>query len=166
MARKTAEVLITDEGRDKGKVFVLTEMPAAQTEKWAMRALLALTKAGVEIPENIQGAGIAGIAVLGLKALGGMDFYDAEPLLDEMLQCVTIRPDPKNIAFTRALLDDDIEEIKTRLQLRAEVCTLHVGFSLTGSQSTSTSAMPVPDLKNTKTSQGLSGRSFRPGKQR
>ena len=129
MARKIATITIDAEGRDFGKVFKLTEMPASQGEKWAAKAFFALAKSGVEIPEDIANAGLAGIAVLGLKAIGGMSFIDAEPLLDEMFECVTYVPDPARPQVIRALIEDDIEEIATRLTLRKELFSLHVNFS-------------------------------------
>jgi hypothetical protein len=131
MARQTKTVNITAKGRDKGKAFLLTEMPAAKAEKWAARAFLALAKAGVDIPENIASAGLAGIASVGLKALGGMDFPDAELLLDEMWTCIQIIPDPSRPEVVRALIEDDIEEVTTRLLLRKEVFTLHTSFFTT-----------------------------------
>ena len=50
MARSISNYTVQDEGRDNGKVFVLTEMPASRAESWAMRALLALMANGVEVP--------------------------------------------------------------------------------------------------------------------
>jgi len=46
MARKTATVTISAEGRDKGKTFFLTEMSAERSEEWGERALLALVRGG------------------------------------------------------------------------------------------------------------------------
>lgn len=126
--RKTAVVQITDAGRDSGKVFILKEMPASKTEKWAARAVLALARSGVDIPEDIAASGIAGIARLGVKALAGMTFPDAESLMDEMFECVSISPDPNHPEVVRAIIEDDIEEVTTRVRLRAEVFNLHASF--------------------------------------
>ena len=62
MARNTKSLTISAEGRDKGKTFLLTEMSAVRAEKWAARAVLALLKSGVELPEDAAQAGLAGIA--------------------------------------------------------------------------------------------------------
>lgn len=136
MARKTKHFVIPAglEGfeRDDGKVFFLTEMPAVQAEKWAIRAFLALAKAGVDIPENIENLGFAGMAMVGLASLGGVDFAEAEPLLDELLACVEFVPDPvKTPDFRRRdfLTAGDIEEVATFLLLRREVFELHSNFS-------------------------------------
>ena len=64
MARKTATVLIEDAGRDQGKTFLIREMSAHRAERWATRALMALAKAGVQVPDDLAGAGLAGIAAM------------------------------------------------------------------------------------------------------
>lgn len=140
--RKTKRVVIEADNRDKGKIFVLTEMPASQAEKWAVRALLALTHAGAEIPEDIEGSGMAGIAMMGLHALTSLRFADAEPLLDEMFDCVRFCPDGSHPEIVRPLIEDDIEEVGTRLRLRKDVLELHVDFSLPGVQSKPPSETP------------------------
>lgn len=157
MARKTATVVIGDEGRDKGKVFILTELPASRAEKWAMRAILALQKSGAELPDDISQAGMAGVAVVGLQALGNLNFYDAETLLDEMFECISYQPDPKIPGVVRPLIEDDIEEVKTRIRLRAEVFQLHVNFSIAGLGLKSTPETTEPDSKNIPTSPVRSG---------
>ena len=106
MARKTATVTISEDGRDSGKTFFLREMPATQAEKWAIKALIALSKSGVDVPEDIAESGMAGIALIGLKALSGINFSDAEPLLDEMFQCIQLIPDPNRPQVMRGLIDD------------------------------------------------------------
>jgi len=136
--RKTTIVTIEAENRDKGKTFLLTEMPAAQAEKWAARAFLAMVKSGVEIPDDVADMGMAGLATLGIKALGGISWELAEPLLDEMFECVQIQPDPaRNPKFARPLAEDDTEEVMTRFTLRRAVLELHVDFSLAAKLSTS-----------------------------
>jgi hypothetical protein len=130
MARKELTVVIDAEGRDRGRTFFITEMPAAQGESWAIRVFLAMGRAGIDVPEDIAQAGLAGIARMGFKAIFGMSYEDAEPLLAEMMSCVQIIPDPKVPNVRRSLVDDDIEEVKTRLFLRLKVFELHTGFSM------------------------------------
>jgi hypothetical protein len=131
--RKSATVTISAEGRDKGKVFVLTELSAEESEEWAGRALFALMNAGVEVPDDIVSAGLAGMAALGLKALTKLSFEAAKPLFDKMMECVKIKT---SASVERALIEDDIEEVQTRFQLRKEVLTLHMGFSMAAVRST------------------------------
>ncbi|MGF6604574.1 hypothetical protein P3T23_009330 [Paraburkholderia sp. GAS448] len=126
--RKQIIYTVSAEGRDHGKVFQLTEMPADQAEKWAIRVLLALGRAGIDLPPGIEREGMAAMARVGLEALMRIDFHDAEPLLDEMMGCVRFQPNPADPKVVRALIADDIEEVATRVLLRREVFRLHTGF--------------------------------------
>jgi hypothetical protein len=157
MARRTSTLTITSEGRDTGKTFLITEMPASQAERWAERLLFALGRSGADIPADVLGSGFAGVAAIGLRAFAGLPWDLAEPLLQEMFTCVAIRPDPARPQVTRALVESDIEEVLTRLQIRDEVINLHVGFSpaaylsklaaalkTTDEPTTSMSTSPVP----------------------
>jgi len=130
MARKTDIYRVEDKGRDLGKAFLLTEMSAADAEDWAMRALFALMKGDVEIPEDFALLGMAGLAEMGLKAISALDWTVAKPLFEEMFQCVQIipEPNPTKMHVVRPLVPDDIEEIATRLKLRLEVFKLHTDF--------------------------------------
>jgi hypothetical protein len=127
--RKKQTLTITDEGRDKGKVFVLTEMPADQAERWAIRALLALMNAGIELPDGAADAGMAGIAAAGYKALGNLKFEVLEPLLDDMWGCVQYQHKPNQpLQSLMAGESSQIEEVSTRLQLRMAAFKLHTNF--------------------------------------
>lgn len=153
--RKTTTVTITEEGRDRGKSFLLTEMPASRAEKWALRALLLAAQSGADVPEAVRGAGMAGLAVLGIQSvIGGVRFADAEPLLDEMMGCVQSVPDARRPDVVRVLIEDDIEEVATRVRLRAEVFALHVNFSIGELLQNSAPKTPSQDSPSTGTSPG------------
>jgi hypothetical protein len=128
MARKTISYKIEDEGRDKGKLFFITEMSSEQAEDWAFRVLLALMAGNVELPEGFETLGMSGLAQLGLKALTGLKYDIAKPLLAEMFTCLQIIPDPSKTMVVRALVPDDIEEVSTRFRLRMEIFNLHTDF--------------------------------------
>jgi len=144
MARRTREVLIdkdVPDNRDAGKLYVLTEMPATQAEKWAAKAFLGMAKGGIQIPDDLASSGMAGIAALTIGAFANLRFADAEPLMDEMFaSCVAYVPDPSNRSIYRGakvadlgnpigrMLEDDIEEVATRVKLRREVFDLHTLF--------------------------------------
>lgn len=138
MARKTLVVTIPPaeegtENRDSGKAFLLTEMPASEGERWGIRALLALARAGIEIPPELDNSGMAGVHQMGGLRLGGaLHAEDVEPLMDDMMGCVQRIPDASKPDIVRALVEDDIEEVSTRLRLRGEVMQLHLGFSIAG----------------------------------
>lgn len=140
MARKTERLTISQENRDKGKTFIITEMSADKAERWAIRAITALMNDSVSVPPGALNAGMAAIAAIGLNALSNLDFEVAEPLLAEMMSCVKI--DMGN-GIIRELLEGDcgdIEEVVTRLLLRKAVLELHLGFSLPAIPRTSESA--------------------------
>jgi hypothetical protein len=126
--RKTSTYTETADNRDKGKIFKLEEMSADQAEAWALKAFFAIMNAGIDVPDNLADLGFAGIATAGLNALGKVDYETARPLLDEMMTCVQIIPDPAKPNVARALFPGDIEEVATKLKLRKAVFDLHVAF--------------------------------------
>lgn len=151
MARKTLTVTISKRNRDKGKVFVLTEMSAWSGYDWASRVFFALMNAGVDIPDDIMQAGIAGVAALTgtdlakfiFSMLSKVPHYTAKPILDDLMACVQIQPDPHDSRVVRPPeLQGDIEEISTILTLQKEVFNLHFSFFGNGDQSTSDSVNP------------------------
>lgn len=135
MARQVINYTVEQDGRDKGKCFVITEMSAAQAERWAMRALLALMRTNPELPEGSELTGMAGLAQHGLRALSGIRWEDAEPLMDEMMGCVRIMPDVSRPSVVRPLIEEDIEEVATRIELRRQVWKLHTDFFISAAQS-------------------------------
>lgn len=130
MSRKNAIITVLAEGRDKGKVYHLTEMPATAGERWATRALILMVNAGVKLPDGVGNAGMAGVAIAGFDQLQRINSEEVLNLLDELMTCVKIEPAPKeNPGFIRDLVENDIEEVATRLYLKSEVFFLHTGFS-------------------------------------
>jgi len=128
--RKTIDVTVEAEGRDKGKVFRITEMDAWRAEEWAWRASSVLARSGAEVPPaNLLGH-FAVVAAYGLQALLSASFDEARPLLDEMTACVAIVPDPARPDYARADFQEDVEEWPTLLWLRDKVLELHTGFSV------------------------------------
>lgn len=123
--------------RDAGKNFRITEMPAAQAEKWAMRALLALNQSKASIPMEMRGIGMEGLFLLGINVFlqGDIKPEVLEPLMDEMFGCVKMVRDMRSTdkltgePVATEVGADDIEEVRTRLWLRSEVLRVHVNFS-------------------------------------
>lgn len=158
MARRIVKVQISDDNRDKGRTYVLREMSSDAGEWWAIRSLIVMGNAGVSLPNGIQESGMHGLAymehtkglasalfAIGLKMLPGVDAHALKPLLDEMMACVKYKP-PGNLP-EQDLHEGDmcqIEEITTRLKLRAELLELHLGFSLAGAASTTDTTPSAP----------------------
>jgi hypothetical protein len=135
MARKET-TFVADTGRDKDKKFLITEMSASQAENWAFRVILAIGNAGIEIPDGLAMQGMAGLMAVGYMNLLKIPFDSAKPLLDEMMTCVQFITSAN---IRRQLIEEDIEEVVTRLQLRKAIWELHMDFFLKESQSTSES---------------------------
>lgn len=160
MGRKSADITITADGRDLGKTFRVTEMSAVDGEEWAAYALNAMARAGTPLPDEVQQAGMAAVGALVFSRMGGegeavseegqaaraaaiggvvvrllagVAWFDLKHLMDQMMGCVQIVPPsgtPRPLLTGRTDTDDDIQEVATRLQLRGEVLSLHLGFSL------------------------------------
>ena len=128
--RKTIDVTVEAEGRDKGKVFRITEMDAWRAEEWAWRAASVLSRSGVEVPPVDLLGHMAIVAAYGLQAILSASFEEAKPILAEMLECVQIVPDPTRPTYARPDFMGDIEEARTLLWLRDKVLELHTGFSV------------------------------------
>ena len=152
------------DSRDAGKYFRIKELPAVEAERWAWRLALAVKGTTAQVPVEFVNMGIVGVAIRGINAFlaADVEWHKLQPLLDEMLVCVTRVPD-----FTRApeasaplIMNggdtDDIEDIETIAWLRAEVLSLHTGFSVNDAILNLVSAisgmMPVPNSSNTETS--------------
>lgn len=142
--RESAVVRVPDfpgtRNRDKGKIFKLTEWPAATAEHWGIRAMLALGSTNdARLPLNLSGIGMEGIAIIGLnaffsatRAMGDGEIKGVVlPLLDELLDCVEIIRDARHPDVASKIVPElDVEEIATRMWLRGEVLSLHLNFSV------------------------------------
>lgn len=158
---KTSEVEITAENRDKGRKYLLTEMPALKAERWARHAIAAMSRHDLDAREEIARLGMMGFVLVGMQALAGGDIEDVDALMDQMLpQIQIIEP-----AVTRPLTPDggDIWEVSTLFRLRKELIELHVGFPLAEFASIlAASARSQQDSSNTQTSQTSSEISSAP----
>ena len=136
MARRTGTVFIDRDGRDKGGVFVITEMPVVQATEWFIRAMQLLARSGADVPPNIFQMGVQGFLVLGLgtviSGLGKAPWHETKPLLDELVACITsYTPPGSQTALSRwDLIKTQIEEPSTLMQMYEEVLSLHLGFSI------------------------------------
>jgi len=140
MARKVVTYKVESDDRDEGKVFVITEMPATQGQRWALRAFLALARNGVEVPDNVKQLGMAGMVKMGFEAIGRLPFEEADSLMNILMGCVQCMPDASRPNVVRALVESDIDEIATRFKLCAEAFKVHVDFSKVGGSLTQDSA--------------------------
>lgn len=133
MARRTKVVTIdAEKGRDHGKTFLVTEMPADAAEWWAIRALQGILGANPDFDIDIFSAPLAKIAGFAFVGLARIPAEQLKPLMDEMKGCVSVLlPDGKT---TRALLPNDVEDFITWVELRKEVFEVLTGFSVGGGE--------------------------------
>lgn len=134
-------------GRDGGKIFRITEMPAARAEKWAWRLFVAVKGTTAEVPPEVERLGMVGVLIRGLNSMlaADVDFARIEPLLDEMFECVQIVRDPRHPDVVTPLVsDDDVEDVMTRGWLRGEIIRVHTGFSVADALSTLVTAIKAP----------------------
>lgn len=157
--RREKIFVVTDDGRDHGKTFFLTEMSAVKCEEWAERALGIMIRGGVDMPDLVTASGMSGVVSIGFMALFSAPFTEIKPLLDQLMDCVEYFPDSHAAFKRKPLLDDEIEEAATLVRLRLEVFELCAGFSVAAAFSTLRAKMMAAqdtDLNNTLTSDNAS----------
>lgn len=147
MARKTCNLVIDEEGRDKGKIFVLTELPALDIERWTVRFVLALGKNGISLPDVQADSGFAGIAGILWVLIAQIAPAEAESLMATMLEGLKINEGK----IVRDVMSDDIEEPETLLKIRMAWVDLHAGFFAKGGRliwDRLTSSIPAASSKS------------------
>lgn len=123
---KSKTITIDQEGRDKGRSYILTEMPALKAEKWARHAIAAMSREDLDARGEIQQLGMLGFVLVGMQALAGGKIDQVDALMDDMLPQIKIVEE----AVTRPLGGDgDIWELSTLYRLRKELIELHMGFT-------------------------------------
>lgn len=131
MARKEKEITI-EEGRDAGKTFKITEMGAVQANKWIIRALGVFGKSGTDF-NYIRSMDMESL----LQEFVKTNYAETEPLLDELLSCVSFVKDGVSVAMKGNMIDSVIEDWGTIFRLQLESLMLNIGFLEQGGESTS-----------------------------
>lgn len=133
MARRTKVVTIDSEkSRDHGKTFLITEMSADAAEWWAIRVAQGIVGSNPDADFDIFSGSLPRLANFAFVGLAKIPADQLKPLMDEMKACVSVLlPDGKT---SRALLQGDVEDIMTWLELRKEVFEILTGFSVGGGE--------------------------------
>jgi hypothetical protein len=133
MARRTKVVTIDSEkSRDHGKTFLITEMSADAAEWWAIRVTQGIVGSNPDADFDIFSGSLPRLANFAFVGLAKIPADQLKPLMDEMKSCVSVLlPDGKT---SRALLQGDVEDIMTWLELRKEVFEILTGFSVGGGE--------------------------------
>ncbi len=141
MARLVSTYTESAAGRDHGKKFVVTEMDPRSGHRWASRLLFAILNSGGDVSPEILNAGLAGVARMGIAAALKIPHEVAEPLMEELLDCVQVLPE-NNVP--RLVMNGDIEEVLTLFRLQVAAWNLHIEPFMRGVKSISESAT-APD---------------------
>jgi len=133
VARREEFYTVSDNNRDFNKTFVITEMSAFDAESFAIKLGLLLLSNNPELPSDLtqkiqnNDLSMQDIAHYGFRLLQGLNYDAIKPVLDDLMMCVQIIVDKKS-GIRRALVNEDIEEVKTIMTLRKMVIGLHVNF--------------------------------------
>ena len=137
---RVKEITIEQPGRDRGKTFVLEEMPPVEGELWAMVALSNLERARGEKPaEDVPAEPARSLAAENAKQRPVTPTIMRalqDPQLEGMWAYVKFRP-KNDDAPLQKLLPHHIEEWRTRGLLRVAYLNFLTDFFTDGDPSTS-----------------------------
>lgn len=119
-------------GRDAGKTFHCVEIDPLTLSGFVLRLVSALRVESYEaLLADLMGAkdkDAAGVPVDAImKLLQGADPRAVHALISELLDYVLITPDPKHPGVKRALLENEIREIRTLGDVLMGVAKLNFG---------------------------------------
>lgn len=130
-----------EEGADKGKIFIIRRMSAFEGDRWAMRTIRALIRAGMKIPDNAAQIGAAGLAGIAINIFGNLSEEDCEEAFQGLMKCVQI----KRAEGIRPsdMLESDLEDAGTLPKLRSEVLSFNLDFFKAATSQFSQLATPL-----------------------
>ena len=163
--RKKITVQIEDVERTL--TFSVEQMSAWKLEKWMYRAFILLAKAGgnkidgfsiadatdaiKKVQRSTRGGDVMEKVV---QIIGGLDFDEAEPLLDSLFDCVRLVPEGGSgieLKLDRPVIEGNIESPLTLMKLRMEVIKLNFGFFHKEQKPQQADAQMITFKKRTKT---------------
>lgn len=122
------------EGRDEGKVFKITEMPALKADEWAHKLLEQASRSGVDLKNvdvlSLDTKSMAGMIEIGAAVftiLGRIDYQTSREMKFDLLNtCVRIVPtDGKP---RECLWGDEIKDFQNFTLLAAQAIGIHIDF--------------------------------------
>ncbi|EOW7155788.1 TPA: hypothetical protein ACPZQZ_002176 [Yersinia enterocolitica] len=129
MSRKQITYTVEDEGRDKGKEFIITEMSAWDAEELSEEIYRAMGHGEFNsLPADVVSMGVAGLATVGVSVLAAAPASVSRPISDRILSTVKIVITNEGKDITRSLKPIDFEEISTIRTLKDKVFELNFGF--------------------------------------
>lgn len=129
---KNKTVTIELDNADKGKKFLITEMPLLKADKWAWSLGHGLFQGGINDDLDVNNlnfnttGGILEVAKLGMSILKGLPRDLMFELMDELTEsCVQYVAENGQ---ARPLVDGDITNVVTLNLLRKEALAIHIDF--------------------------------------
>lgn len=139
------EITVTLQDGERNLTFRIRQMSAWKLERWIFRAVIQIARASGESVSDLsiedaqtalkklaKGRDADSGAQKIVNIIGGLDYEEAEPLLDELLGCCKLIPDPSNplmtMDMTEQTAEGQIESPLTLIRLRVEAAKLNLSF--------------------------------------
>lgn len=130
MSRKEIPFIVTDEGRDKGKEFIITEMSAWDADELAQDIFRAMGDSNYTgIPADVIAMGCAGLATVGLSVLSATAPDVSRTLRERLMSTVQIVITHEGKSQMRKVNGSiDFEEVQTIRQVMDQVFKVNFDF--------------------------------------
>ncbi|CAH3641861.1 TPA: hypothetical protein ACNVTV_005047 [Citrobacter freundii] len=130
MARKEIPFIVEEEGRDKGKEFLITEMSAWDADSLAQDIFRAMGDSNYSsIPADVIAMGCAGLATVGLSVISASSPEVARQLRDRLMSTVDIIITSEGQRQQRKVNGSlDFEEVSTIRSLLDKVFQVNFDF--------------------------------------
>lgn len=130
MARKEIPFIVEEEGRDKGKEFLITEMSAWDADSLAQDIFRSMGDSNYNsIPADVIAMGCAGLATVGLSVISASSPDVARQLRDRLISTVDIIITSEGMRQQRKVNGSlDFEEVSTIRTLLDKVFQVNFDF--------------------------------------
>lgn len=130
MSRKEIPFIVTEEGRDKGKEFIITEMSAWDADELAQDIFRAMGDSNYTgIPADVIAMGCAGLATVGLSVLSASSPDVSRTLRERLMSTVQIVITHEGKTQMRKVNGSiDFEEVQTIRQVMDQVFKVNFDF--------------------------------------
>lgn len=130
MSRKEIPFIVTEEGRDKGKEFIITEMSAWDADELAQDIFRAMGDCNYTgIPADVIAMGCAGLATIGLSVLSASSPDVSRTLRNRLMSTVQIVIKHDGNRQERKVDGvNDFEEVHTIRQVMDQVFKVNFDF--------------------------------------
>ncbi|MEQ9910991.1 hypothetical protein [Pectobacterium polaris] len=129
MARKEITFIVEEEGRDKGKEFLITEMSAWDADTLAQDIFRAMGESNYTgIPADVIAMGCAGLATVGLSVISASSPEVSRTMRDRLMATVQIVITHNGDKQVREVKSIDFEEVNTIRTLMDKVFKANFDF--------------------------------------